>query len=68
MAGLRERLDVSAGEGVFFCDRVNGHFVAEVAELEGRVEASVNAEGFDFGGCDGGEGTAIGPVMCKYSN
>lgn len=59
----REGLDRSAGEVVFARNEVDGEFVAEIAELEGGVEAAVDAGRVDFGGCAGGEGggRAVGP-------
>lgn len=40
----------AAGYVVFPGDSVDGHFVAEVAELEGGVETFVDSRELDFGG------------------
>ena len=47
-AYLGEGLHEAAGHFEFASDEVDGCFVAEVAELEGRVEATVDAGGADF--------------------
>ncbi len=47
-ADLREGLYEAAGDLEFASDEVDGAFVAEVAELEGGVEAAVDSGGFYF--------------------
>ena len=64
-AGLREGLHEAAGDLEFAGDEVDGDFVAEVAELEGGVEAAVYAGGFDLRWRAFGEGfRAVRPVGC----
>ena len=58
LAGLRERLHEAARGGVFARDGVDGEFVAEVAQLEGGVEAPVDARRGQFGRGAFGEGAA----------
>lgn len=47
-AGLREGLHEAPGDLEFARDEVDGGFVAEVAELEGGVEAAVDEGGAEF--------------------
>ena len=48
LAGLREGLHEAAGDLEFARYEVDGGFVAEVAELEGGVEAAVDEGGAVF--------------------
>ena len=52
---------VSGGDGV------DGDFVAEVAQLEGGVEARVDAGGGEGGGGVGGQGAAAVAPACVES-
>lgn len=64
MAGLGERLHEAARGGVFARYGVDRQLVAEVAQLEGGVEAAVDASGGQFGGGAFGEGaTAVAPAL-----
>ena len=48
LAYLGEGLHEAARNFKFASDEVDGCFVAEVAELEGRVEAAIDSSGADF--------------------
>lgn len=58
VAGVGQRLDEAARGGVFAGDGVDGELVAEVAQLEGGVEAAVDARGVDLGRVAFGEDAA----------
>ncbi len=65
-ADLGEGLHEAARDFESAGDEVDGRFVAEVAELEGGVEAAVDSGGADFRRGGFGEGLrAVGPV-CWY--
>ena len=64
-ANLCERLHEAAGHLEAAGDEVDGRFVAEVPQLEGGIEAAVDARSADFRGGRFGEGLrAVGPVWC----
>lgn len=58
VAGLGQCLYETARGGVFAGHGVDGELVAEVAELEGGVEAAIDACGVEFGGGAFEEGAA----------
>ena len=61
---MRERLHEAAGNLEFASDEVDGDFVAEVPQLEGTVEAAVDARRADFRGGAFGEGfRTVSPVI-----
>ena len=63
-ADLGERLHEAAGDLEFASDEVDGRFVAEIAELEGGVEAAVDSGGVHFrGGGFGERFRAVCPVF-----
>ena len=63
LADLGEGLHEAAGDFEFAGDEVDGRFVAEVAQLEGGVEAAVDPGGADFRERGFGEGfRAVCPV------
>ncbi len=65
VAGVGQRLDEAARGGVFARDGVDGELVAEVAQLEGGVEAAVDAGRVDFGrGAFGEDAAAVAPGWC----
>lgn len=68
LAHLGERLHEAPGHLELAGDEVNGGFGAEVAELQGGVEAAVDAGGGDLRGGRFREGfRAVGPVWCCSS-
>ena len=72
LAGLGERLHEAAGHLELARHEVDGRFVAEVAELQGGVEAAVDSGGLHLRGGGFGEGfRAVGPVvfspLCELS-
>ena len=63
-ADLGECLHEAAGHLEFAGDEVDGRFVAQVAELEGGVEAAVDSGGVHFrGGGFGERFRAVCPVF-----
>jgi hypothetical protein len=61
MTRLRQILHDPPRDLVFASDGVDGHFVAEIAELEGGVEAFVDAGDFEFAGGGFFHGCTVGP-------
>ena len=62
-ADLGEGLHKAAGNFEFASDEVDGGFVAEIAQLEGCVEATVDSGGANFLGGGFGEGfRAVCPI------
>ena len=59
MTCLGERLDGTAGHIVFLGNAVDGNFVAQIAELEGKVEATIATGGVLFFVCGFLEDTAL---------
>jgi hypothetical protein len=66
VACLGKILDEAARSVVFLCDGVDRDFVADVAELEGGVSATIDTGEGDFIGCSFSEGgTGLNPGGCQ---